>query len=236
MPNAAFTPTRWTLVLAARGVDERVSVRALTELCDTYWYPLYAFARRQSLTPEDAEDAVQDFFARVLQQDLFAAADRSLGKLRTFLITVFARDLADARKAATRQKRGCGRPLLSLDAANAEERFAAEPHGSSPETEFQRQWALLVLDAAMARTEKDFAESGRSSQFVALRPFLTSEGSYDELCSALKITPAAARQAVRRMRAQFAAALRREIADTLERPTESEIDAELRALRRALAA
>src|SRR5687768_1410991 len=106
MSAPAFATTRWSLVLAVSGGADRTSARrALAELCQLYWFPLYAFARRQGLPPADAEDVTQEFFVAVLERNLFARADANRGKLRTFLLSAFQNDLSDARKAASRLKR-----------------------------------------------------------------------------------------------------------------------------------
>ena len=45
---AGFAATHWTVVLAAaRGEEPSRAAAAMTELCRTYWYPLYAFVRRR---------------------------------------------------------------------------------------------------------------------------------------------------------------------------------------------
>lgn len=239
MPEIVFAPTRWSLISATRGDAARPDVqRALGELCQLYWYPLYAFARRQGCAPEDAEDATQQFFAHALERRLFARADARRGKLRTFLLSAFQNDLADARKAAGRQKRGGGQTIVSFDRLDAEERLAAEGlDPATPDRQYERRWALAVLEAAMARLGAQYAATGRAELFTALRPFLTSdtEAAYEPVCAAFALSPAAARQAVHRLRERFGLALRAEIADTLGSAADAEVDEELRTLRTALA-
>src|ERR1700761_3632819 len=93
-----FEPTRWTLVLKAREQENtREASSALESLCRTYWYPLYAFARKQGHSAHDAQDLAQGFFSYLLEKDLFSSADRSLGKLRTFLLTAFTRYITRER-------------------------------------------------------------------------------------------------------------------------------------------
>ena len=62
-----FTTTHWSVVLAARDMASPQADVALAELCRTYWYPLYAYVRRQGNSPQDAEDLTQEFFARFLE-------------------------------------------------------------------------------------------------------------------------------------------------------------------------
>ena len=169
MPEAAFPNTSWTAVFTARaGGDTSGEHAALGRLCQQYWYPLYAFARRWGLGPEDAEDATQSFFAALTKDGVLAGADPARGKLRTFFLAAFQRDLVDFKKAARREKRGGGR-VVSLDHLAAEERIAAEPAASAQEI-FDHAWALEVLDAAVARLEQNYATTERAGQFAALRP------------------------------------------------------------------
>ncbi len=234
MSEAAFPNTSWSTVLTARaGGDTNDARTALARLCQQYWYPLYAFARRWGLASEDAEDATQDFFAALTTADLLASVDPSRGKLRSFFLTSFQRDLTDFRKSENREKRGGGN-VVSLDLLGAEERVAAEPSGE-PIASFEREWALEVLDASIARVERNYTETGRAEHFVALRPFLTEEANYDTLCATLSLKLDAARQAVHRLRTRLGRALREEIADTLFAPTESTVNEELNALRSTLA-
>jgi RNA polymerase sigma factor (sigma-70 family) len=234
MQEAAFPNTSWSAVFTARaGGDATGAHAALSRLCQQYWYPLYAFARRWGLDPEDAEDATQSFFVALESAGLLASADPSRGKLRTFFLAAFQRDLNDFRKAANRDKRGGGN-VVSLDRLAAEERLAAEP-AAPPAQSFEREWALDVLDAAVARLERNYGATGRADHFTVLRPFLTDEADYDELCAKLSLNPDAARQAVHRLRERLGRALRDEIADTLFKPTDATVDEELAALRAILA-
>ena len=64
------------MVLAAGEVDSSRAREALAALCETYWYPLYAFVRRKGHSPHDAQDLTQAFFARLLEKNYVAQADR----------------------------------------------------------------------------------------------------------------------------------------------------------------
>src|ERR1035437_4343205 len=80
-----FVTTHWSVVLSARQKDSPETAAALETLCRTYWYPLYAYVRRQGHSPPDAQDLTQEFFARLLQKDYLKAAAREKGRFRTFL-------------------------------------------------------------------------------------------------------------------------------------------------------
>ena len=227
---AAFKPTRWSLVIQSQGGDEKAK-RALEELCAAYWFPLYAWSRRCGAAPSDAEDYVQGFFVQVLQKQLFAAANPELGKMRTFMLTAFRRHVNDELRKESRQKRGGGQ-IISFDAAEAEAWYEVERiEGESADHMFDRQWALTVLDQAMAKLEQQAAAKGKSAEFAVLRPFLTGEADtadYEKKGREAGLSANAFKVAVHRLRARFRAALRREVAET--QPADANVDEEMRYL------
>lgn len=231
---AAFKPTRWSLVLQSQGGDEKAK-RALEELCAAYWFPLYAWSRRCGASPSDAEDYVQGFFLQVLQKQLFAAANPQLGKMRTFMLTAFRRHVNDEQRKESRQKRGGGQ-VVSFDAAEAEAWYEVEQiEGESADHMFDRQWALTVLDQAMAKLEQQAAAKGKSAEFAVLRPFLTGEADaadYEKAGREAGMTANAFKVAVHRLRARFREALRREVAET--QPADANVDEEMGYLMRVL--
>ena len=228
----SFSATRWSVVLAAAGE----SSDALAALCRAYWYPLYAFLRRQGLSTHDAEDVTQGFFAHLLGKDALAHVDRAKGRFRTFLLASLKHFLADERDRAHAQKRGGGEAAISLDACEAEERYALEPRDElSPDRLFDRRWALAVIGQALARLGAEYAASGKGALFDALKAQLTAPGggpSYAEIGAAFGMNEGAVKVAVHRLRQRYGAALRAEIAETVG--TAEEVEAELRHLLDAL--
>lgn len=231
---AAFKPTRWSLVLQSQGQDERAK-RALEELCAAYWFPLYAWSRRFGASPSDAEDYVQGFFVQVLQKQLFAAANPELGKLRTFMLTAFRRHVNDEQRKEGRQKRGGGQ-VVSFDAAEAEAWYEVEQiEGESADHMFDRQWALTVLDQALANLEQQAEAKGKKGYFALLRPFLTGEAEaadYEKAGREAGMSANTFKVAVHRLRARFRDALRHEIAET--QPADANVDDEMGYLMRVL--
>ena len=236
-----FLTTRWSVVAAAgRGQPGRsapAEVRAaLSELCAAYWPPLYAFARRRGSPPDEAADLVQDFFARLLEKGDLAAADPQRGRFRAWLLTAFKHHASNVRDRERAQKRGGGRAPLSLDAAEAEQRFGPQLTDSrTPEAEFERRWALLVLDRALERLAVEQRRAGKARELDELRPFLVAgeEGApYAEIAERLGRSEGAVKVAVHRLRRRYGELLREEVAGTLadEREVEEEIGALLRAL------
>jgi RNA polymerase sigma-70 factor (ECF subfamily) len=231
---AAFKPTRWSLVLQSQGQGESAK-QALGDLCRAYWFPLYSWSRRLGASPEDAEDYVQGFFVQVLQKQLFAAANPELGKLRTFMLTAFRRHVNDEQRKDGRQKRGGGQ-VVSFDAAEAEAWYEVEQiEGESADHMFDRQWALTVLDQAMAKLEQQAATKGKSAEFAAMRPFLTGEADgddYEKSGCELGLSANTFKVAVHRLRSRFREALRAEVAET--QPDGGSVDEEMAYLMQVL--
>lgn len=224
-----FATTHWSVVIAAgRGDDSRAQA-ALDRLCRTYWYPLYAFVRRSGQSSHDAEDLVQAFFARCLEKNYLADADRDRGRFRTFLLVALKRFLANEWDRARARKRGGAHAPISLDALAAEQRYALEPADvESADRLYERRWALTLLEKVLQRLEAENA--GKLAQFGALKEALTTPGAtrYAELAARLGLSEGAVKVAVHRLRQRYRALLEEEIANTVARP--DEIEAERRFL------
>lgn len=234
VPHSPFLQTRWSLIqgVQAGGVSAE---RALEELCKAYWFPLYGWARRTGASAEDAEDVVQGFFGDVLRKGIFEKADASKGKLRTFLLTVFRRYQHDVWTKANAQQRAAER-AVSFDALMGEELYLAEGgSGVSADAFYDRQWALTVLERALAGLGEEYAKRGKAADFERLRRYLTSDGDADYAADAavLGINEGAVRVAVHRMRERFGEALRKDVAET---QGDGDVDSELAHLLRALEA
>lgn len=235
-PVPGFQPTRWSVVVTA-GNEQAITRagKALAELCETYWFPLYAYVRRRGYKPADAEDLTQQFFARLLEKNTIAAAQRERGKFRSFLLSSLNHFLADEWDKAGAQKRGARR-IVSLDAQSAESRYRSEPRDTlSPDRLFDRQWALRLLEEVMGQLQAEYAKAGRGQLFAQLRFCLTGDRStlpYSEHAAQLRMTEGAVKVAVHRLRQRYRARLREEIAQTVA--TAEEVEEELRFLFRTL--
>lgn len=236
-PHAArFATTRWSIVATA-GSTSPQSREALAALCHAYWYPLYAFLRRQGTPAEDAQDLVQAFFVELLEKGKLGAADPERGKFRSFLLASLKHFQANQWRRAAAQKRGGGVTAVSLDLEAGERRFALEPaHELTPERIFQRQWAMTLLEQTLAALRTEFAAAGKAELFERLKPYLGGEGAglpYRELGAELGMTEGALKVAVHRYRGRWREVLREQIAQTVDSP--DEIEQELRELFAAVA-
>jgi DNA-directed RNA polymerase specialized sigma24 family protein len=218
-------------VLAVRDPDSPEAAAALSTLCETYWFPVYAFIRRTGRSGDDARDLTQAFFTRVLEKDYFSQARQERGRFRSFLLTSVRHFLANQADWDRAKKRGGAQPHLSLEFETGERTYQIEPADEmTPERLFERRWALSVLEASMARVHAKYEHSGRADLFGSLKPFLTGDEppSYAALAAETGSTEGALRIAVHRMRQQFSAALREVIAETVEEA--GDIDGELKYL------
>ncbi len=233
-----FVTTRWTMVVDAGRRSSPHSERALAELCQAYWYPLYAYVRRQGHPREDAEDSVQSFFARLLARNDLGGLSAERGRFRAFLLASMKHFLANEWNRANRQKRGGGAEHLSLDWTGADERFRLDPADPalSPDVVFDRAWALALLERVVVRLGGEMTAAGKESLFAAGRAFLAMDRAavpYTEAARGLGMEESALRVAVHRMRKRYRELLRDEIGQTLVDPAWA--DEELRSLQAALA-
>ena len=226
-----FQPTQWTLVRVA-GSDSTDSRQALEKLCRAYWYPIYAFIRRNGRAPHDAQDLTQDFFLRLLETNSIGRADPGRGKFRTFLLGALKHFLTDTYRKATAAKRGGRLQVVSLDEMQAEERYQFEAvEARTPEQLFERAWPMALLENAMARLRQEFSEAGKARQFQVLKVFLSEEGSdtaYERAGAQLNANGRTVAVAVHRIRRRFKHVVRSAIADTVSTP--DEIDEEFQRL------
>jgi DNA-directed RNA polymerase specialized sigma24 family protein len=231
-----FAPTRWSLIAAARDRNTPQAQQALSHLCESYWYPLYAYIRRRGHTADEAGDLTQGFFANLLESDFFGAADPAKGRFRAFLLASCKNFLANEHDRAGAQKRGGMRSLLSINVGSAEGRYSREPsHDLTPEKLFERRWAVTLLDHALGRLRKEFTDKGKEAHFDQLRVYLVGERggrSHSDAAQELGMTAGGVKVAVHRMRQRYRELLREEIAHTVDGP--EQIDEEIRQLFAAL--
>lgn len=233
--SARFCTTQWTIVLQAGGEGPQRD-EAMERFCRTYWYPVYAFIRRRGNAAEDARDLTQGFFAKLLEKDWLSGVERADARFSTLLLTVLKNHLVTRHKHDTAQKRGGRHELVSFDLVQAEAWFGAEPAtDESPDRIFERRWALAVLDGALSRLRAECEATGKGRHFSELSPFLSREaaaGEYAGCGKALGLSERTVAVAVFRLRQQYRAMVREEVAAGLLDP--SRVDEEMRYLAEVL--
>ncbi|MBM3881987.1 MAG: sigma-70 family RNA polymerase sigma factor [Verrucomicrobia bacterium] len=221
---AAFATTHWSVVLAAEEAHAPQAAAALEQLCRTYWYPLYAYVRRQGHSPADAQDLTQDFFAHLLARDFPRGATPERGKFRSFLLAALRHFLVDRHRHDAAAKRGGSQRTVSLDDSRAEERFRLEPqHELTPEKLYEREWARTLLERAQARLREEYVAAGKSELFERLRAFPLAERSsctFEQAARELDLTGSALKSAAHRLRARYRQLVREEVVHTVADPTE----------------
>ncbi|MCB9873420.1 MAG: sigma-70 family RNA polymerase sigma factor [Planctomycetaceae bacterium] len=226
-----FATTRWSLI-AAIGESSSVESRdALASLCETYWYPLYAYVRRKGHQPAEAQDLTQAFFAELLEKDRFQLADQERGRFRSFLLASLNNFVANQWRRDKAQKRGGGSPHLSIDVAAGEARYRHEPsHDLTAERIFERRWAMTLLEHTISRLSDEYSLSDKVELFEALKGHL-GQGTttpYREVAERLGMSETAVKVAAHRMRKRCGQILREEISHTVDDP--GAIDTELQQL------
>ncbi len=224
-------------MLTAGRSDTPHAQAALANLCQTYWYPLYAYVRRRGHSPEDAQDLTQEFFARLLEHNWVGRADQQKGRFRSFLLSAMNHFLADEWDKARAQKRGGGVPPVPLQFDTAETRYGHEPvDKTSPEQNYERRWALTLLDRVLQRLRSEYEQEGKAELFTELHPCLVGDRTaqpYAELAVKLGVNEGTVKSAVHRLRQRYRQLLRDEIAQTVANP--GEVNEELHHLFAALA-
>lgn len=234
MTRVSFETTRWSVVLAA-GADDTTGRDALASLCETYWFPLYAYVRRWGIATDDAADVTQAFLASLIERRDFTGLREERGRFRAFLLASLRHFLANHRAHARAWKRGGRHQHVQAPWDHAEDRYRQEPADTDdPERLYARQWARLLLARVLTELETAWREDGRAQQFSALKDTLAggSPLPYRAIAESLGMTEGAVKVAVHRLRRDYRDRLRAAVARTVADP--ADIDDELRALAHAL--
>ncbi|MFO0935371.1 MAG: hypothetical protein U0798_02510 [Gemmataceae bacterium] len=229
-----FATTAWSIVVRASGSDPAARP-ALEDLSRAYWYPLYAYHRRRGAAAAEAEDAVQSFFAHLLEKNIVRYADPNRGRFRGFLVTAFRQFLAKRNEYESAGKRRPAGIMFSIDAVAGEARYSAELSDTeTPDRLFEYTWAVATLDRAMTRLRGEQETEGKADRFRALQGTLTGQATatHAELAAGLGMSEGAIRVQIHRLRQRFAQFVREEVAATLGEG--ESVDEELRTLLTAL--
>ena len=230
--NARFQTTCWSVVLAARDTEKHTEDwrTSLEALCQSYWYPLYAYLRRKGYSPSDCQDLTQDFFAKLIEKDFLKGVDPERGRFRWFMMDAVKKFAANWNAAQSARKRGGDRKTFSLQFDDGESRYQREPvDGWTAEKLFDRRWALEMLDLAMEQLHQSYRESGKQRFFKELKVFLTADSSppsYQDVADRLNLSLTAIKVAIHRLRDKYRDSVHQQVADTLDdsESLEDEID------------
>jgi RNA polymerase sigma-70 factor (ECF subfamily) len=224
------------LVLAAGGRSSALGEDALAALCSLYWYPVFAYIRRQGNSTDEAQDLTQGFFARLIEKGDIASADQGRGRFRSFLLTACQHFISNERDHAHALKRGGGRVPVSIDTAVAEHRYERTlAHAETPERLYERQWCLTLLEGVLNDVREEYVIGGKEQVFVRLKGYLTEPedaGTHADAARELGMTEGAVKVAVHRLRRRYRDAMRRRVAETVG--SVEEIDDEIAHLIKAL--
>jgi RNA polymerase sigma-70 factor (ECF subfamily) len=227
----AFATTHWSVVLEAQG-ESPAAEKALEILCRTYWRPLYGFVRRRGLGREEAQDLVQEFFARLLEHRNLDTVRREKGRLRSYLLVSLKRFLASEQHRAGGVKRYETGPHIPLDKLLDSEAADFElAETLSADRLYERRWALGVLEQVLGRLESEYQAAGNAALFDRLKEFLVGQQGRPlqaEIGADLGMTENAVKQAFHRFRQRYRVLLREEIAHTVIAP--GDVEDELRHL------
>lgn len=232
----AFVTTQWTRVLEARG-DSLEAKSALSDLCAAYYAPVFAFIRRNAPDEDAARDLTQEFFVRILARQGIDTVDPQRGRFRSFLLGATQHFLADMRDHARRLKRNGGQSLESIDPGTdtSPGLQLPDPTVPNPDREFDRKWALTLLDRALATLAEEHKTAEKISQFEILKPWLTGDTSNLSQANAarqLGLSEGAVKVAIHRLRRRFREVIKNEIGQTVS--DRSHVDEELHYLLEAL--
>jgi RNA polymerase sigma factor (sigma-70 family) len=225
-----FPSTHWSLLAQATFSGEAAGRSAMNALCQRYWHPLNGYIRRRGHDETEAADLTQQFLLHLLEHRTLDKADPAIGKFRSFLLGSLQRFLGDDRDRRLAQKRGSGAMHLSID----------DEAGPVPAVEpemmrfFDRDWAIAVVEHALAELEADSKASGRE-RFAVLKRFLPGSIeplTYEAAAAELEVSLPALKSEVYRLRQRFRALARQQIAETVGTP--HEIEEEMRYLQQVL--
>lgn len=227
-----FATTHWSMVLLAGDDGSPGADGALARLCQIYWFPIYAFFRREGRTAEESEDLTQSFFAQVILNGQLARVHPDKGRFRSFLLASARNFLRNGWNHDHRLKRGGGAETISINGLQAEEWYRLEPADDlSPEKLFDRHWAETLVEQVLALLQAECVAAGQAARFEVLRDFVlgdSGDDSYAQAGARLGMTESAVTSAIHRMRRRFRELLRREVSHTVENA--GEVEAELRDL------
>lgn len=200
-----FAPTRWTLVLSARGKTSEARL-ALSELCAMYYQPVLRFLQHEGWTEDESKELVQAFFSRLLSGHGIASVDPAKGRFRSYVIGALRHFLSDHRERENALKRGGGVVVGSLDelAMSEGDSGASIAVSGVQDACFDRQWAYAIMERALAALRDEHESAGRGPKFERLKPWLVGPAAApSDVAVSLGWSEGALKVAVYRVRKRF---------------------------------
>ena len=218
----------------ARGGDDGLAGPAFAELCELYWYPLYAYLRRAGHQPHDAEDLVQAYFVWLQEKEVVGRADPHRGRFRSFLLAGLNQFVLRQRRHDMASKRRARTPAVSIDRDLIEGGYQELSHDVTPDRLFDYTWAVSVIKVALRRLQQEREAAGKGRQFRQLQGFITGQRNTSgrEAARLLGVSEGTVRVAVLRLKRRFGEILREEVGQTLE--SSADVEDELNQLQAAL--
>ncbi|WP_372366229.1 RNA polymerase sigma factor [Candidatus Uabimicrobium sp. HlEnr_7] len=142
--------TRWSQILEA----QQESKQAIEKLCEDYWPSVHKFAR-QYCHDSYAEDFVQEFFTKFLENKWIERVSKDRGKFRTFLITAFVRFARDKKQLK-------------------QNRFEHSMHDLIPDKDinhFNRYWTENLLELVNQRMHTHYREFANRYEYKVFRTY-----------------------------------------------------------------
>jgi DNA-directed RNA polymerase specialized sigma24 family protein len=162
-----FPATRRSVLERVGSADDRIRREAFGDLAGGYWKPAYHYLRLQWRMPADeAEEAVQAFFATAFEKHYLERFDPVQARFRTFLRVCLDRFVQNLRKAASADKRGGGVAVLSLDFPGAERELDDMATAIADRDRFfHDETVRFLFTRAVASLQAACAEAGRDVVF-----------------------------------------------------------------------
>lgn len=229
-----FQTTSWTEINRLNGPQ---ADSALAGLCEKYWEPLYAFARRRTKDVHRAQDLTQAFFQHILSKNTLRQADQNRGRFRTFLLVAFKNFVSNENARLATKQRGGNVGVVPLDFVEAEESFLrSRLRHATAEQQFERAWTLKLIHNVMDLLRIEYRNRDQAERFERLEPFLISDSnaSRSDAAAALGLSPEAFRKAVSRLRKRFRELLTAEVGQLVY--DSDDVEDEIRQMFQALSA
>ncbi|QDV42816.1 RNA polymerase sigma factor [Stieleria neptunia] len=224
--SSQFKSTQWSVILRVAESGDEAAAEALDQMCRTYWYPLYAYVRRRGLTPDDALDVTQGFFAQLLASSGIRDVHPEKGRFRAFLLASIKNYLRNHWRQQQTQRRGGGTRTISIQDEEFEKRYQGRlAIEDDPERQFERDWVEELLNRVLSGLRHDYQVAGREELYRVLYPFLTADEKRLPLASLaeqLGLSLSATKMSIHRIRKEYAERVRHEVAATLDNPDDVE--------------